>query len=40
MKVAELQQYFADLAKLLQSTDGKKSSQELYKIAEALQPFR
>jgi hypothetical protein len=40
MKVADLQQYFTDLAKLLHATDGKKSSAELSKIAEGLQPFR
>jgi hypothetical protein len=40
MKVADLQQYFTDLAKLLHATDGKKSAAELSKIAERLQPFR
>ncbi len=40
MKVADLQQYFTDLAKLLHATDGKKSAVELSKIAEGLQPFR
>jgi hypothetical protein len=40
MKVADLQQYFNDLAKLIHATDGKKSAPELSKVAESLQPFR
>jgi hypothetical protein len=40
MKVADLQKYFSDLAKLLHATDGKKSAAELVKIAEGLEPFR
>jgi|GEM_PF-1308343 len=40
MKVADLQQYFTTLAKLLQATDGKKSAVELARIAEGLEPFR
>jgi hypothetical protein len=40
MKVADLHQYFNDLAKLFQATDGKKSAGELFKVAEGLRPFR
>jgi hypothetical protein len=40
MKVSDLQQYFTDLAKLLNATDCKKSTAEITKIAEGLRPFQ
>jgi hypothetical protein len=40
MNVAELEQYFVSLAKLLQATDAKKTAAELSRIAEGLQSFR
>ena len=40
MKVADLEQYFRDLVKLLHAADGKKTAIELSKVVEGLQPFR
>ena len=39
MKVADLQRYLADLARLLGATDGKKAGADLVQIAEMLGPF-
>jgi hypothetical protein len=40
MKVRDIEQYFSDLAKLMQATDAKKSAAGLTRIAEGLRPFR
>jgi hypothetical protein len=40
MKVADLQQFFVDMSRLLQTTDAKKAAVEISRIAECLQSFR
>jgi hypothetical protein len=40
MKVSDLQQYFTDLARLLNATDDKKSAGKISGIAQLLQPFQ
>lgn len=40
MKVHDIQQYFSDLARLMQSTDARKTAAGLEQIARGLEPFR
>lgn len=40
MKVDDIQRYLSELARLVQSGDGKKAAAGLSRIAEGLQPFR